>query len=72
MKTSYCPNCGTQITFMRTRRDRQIPVDADTVKPSHARYIYGVHRPHFGTCRKIQAEREARRQQLATAPEEQC
>ncbi len=65
MKPSFCVDCGTPIVFFRTKRGRLIPIDADTVKPSHTRYMPGVHRVHFATCREIKRQRQTQREPQA-------
>ncbi len=59
MTPSYCRKCGTAIHFLPNGKTL-VPVDANTVKPSHTRFDAAVLRNHFATCRAVLAAKQAK------------
>lgn len=51
-----CRSCKAPIVWMRTRRGKNVPVDADTVdeaehdEEGRPMFVYGTHVAHFTTC----------------------
>ena len=54
-----CKKCGRDIYFLRTKNDRLIPVDKDSISVTDrismdngrdVLFIFGVHITHFSTC----------------------
>lgn len=45
-----CRSCGAPIVFLKTRKDRRIPVDAGTVKLGDKDFDHTRHISHFATC----------------------
>ncbi len=46
-----CMACNARIVWLKTDRGKNIPVDADSVKPQDQVYVWGSdHVVHFKTC----------------------
>lgn len=45
-----CRSCGAQIVFLRTSRNKSIPVDIATVAEGEETFDHKKHRSHFATC----------------------
>lgn len=50
MKTSSCNKCGMPIIWLKTARDKNIPVDPINVGPETQLYSREDHTCHFDTC----------------------
>lgn len=55
-----CRSCGAQIVWMKTKRGKNIPVDAETANPGERVFQYGVHTSHFSTCPNADQHRKKR------------
>lgn len=50
-ETFHCRSCGAAIVWMKTATGKNMPVDADTVKPDGPSvFDPKVHTSHFATC----------------------
>lgn len=56
---SQCRSCSAFIVWLKTKNEKTIPVDADTVQPDDTVYNPPRHVAHFATC--PQAKRWSRR-----------
>ena len=63
VRQTPCRSCDAPMVFMLTKKDKEMPVDADSVdedelewgtSPRNGRpiplFVYGTHVPHFTTC----------------------
>ena len=50
VKRCRANECRGRIVWFKTPAGKNIPVDADTVRPDDDEYDYERHRPHFETC----------------------
>jgi len=57
METTYegkqfkqCRSCKASIVFLKTKHNKFLPVDAETVDDTDEIYTHGKHRAHFATC----------------------
>lgn len=45
-----CRSCGAGVVFLRTRKGKLMPCDAETVEHDDYYFDYNKHRTHFETC----------------------
>lgn len=45
-----CRSCGKEIVFLRTEKDRRIPVNAETVEKGEYVFNKEKHISHFADC----------------------
>lgn len=45
-----CRACGRDIVFLRTKKGKLIPVNAETVNREDMQFEYGRHVAHFSDC----------------------
>lgn len=55
-----CRSCGAQIIWFNTDKGRNVPIDAESVKPEDTEYHYGRHVAHFATCPNADQHRRPR------------
>lgn len=56
-----CTHCRKKIIWLRTKRLRMMPFDADTVEPSDMDLDLERHVSHFATCKMAKDYRDKRR-----------
>lgn len=54
----HCRSCGAAIVFLRTRKGKLMPVDAETVDHDEYQFQHGKHRAHFATCPEADRHRK--------------
>ncbi len=53
LRITRCRGCGARIVWLKTDSGKNIPVDADSVKPEDKEFKWGSdHIVHFKTCPK--------------------
>lgn len=55
-----CKSCKAMIVYLETDAGRTMPVNADTVEPTHAKFDAKVHVTHFATCPNAKKHRRRR------------
>ena len=53
-----CRSCGASIIWMRTKREKHIPVDAASVTDGTYLFDAKQHTSHFATCKHAEAWRK--------------
>lgn len=64
-----CRSCKAPIVWMRSKRGKNVPVDADSIdeaelefdEEGHPQFVYGTHVAHFTTCPYADQHRQGRR-----------
>lgn len=51
-KIIACRYCNASITFLRTKNNKFMPVDIDSVDPDDIEYDSSKHAAHFANCGK--------------------
>lgn len=60
MNSSNCKSCGQQIVWFKTKKGKNIPVNAETVEPGDDELDLPRHIAHFTTCPNADAHRIGR------------
>lgn len=56
-----CSSCRARIIWLKTSKGKNMPVDADSVRPEHAEFDTSLgHVSHFSTCPNANQHRKAR------------
>lgn len=50
MGDAFCKECGKAIIWLKTKKGKNMPVDAETVVEGDKIFDNGCHRSHFDTC----------------------
>lgn len=70
---AHCRSCGAEIVFMKTSKERRIPVDKSSVPPEDLKRIEegrlldfnkSVHTSHFVTCPSAAKHRKSKVKQV--------
>lgn len=59
-RITRCRSCRAQIVWLKTEAGKNMPVDADTVKPEDEAFDSAVHISHFATCPNASQHRRTR------------
>lgn len=59
-RITRCKTCRARIIWFRTASGKNMPVDADSVKPEDDEYEHGRHISHFATCGQAAQHRRPR------------
>lgn len=49
-RITRCKSCRAMIIYLTTEAGKNMPVDADTVRPDDDQFEYGRHVSHFSSC----------------------
>jgi len=71
-KIKNCRSCQAPIIFLKTKSDKWMPVDADTVDMDvECLFDKDVHSSHFDTCANAAKHRKNQDEKKAAKPEQQ-
>lgn len=51
MNVAHCRSCNAEIVWLKTSKDKPMPVDKATVKEGDTHYDSTRHVSHFATCK---------------------
>lgn len=58
--SATCKSCGKEIRWLKTRDDKNMPVDAETVGRDETIFDHAKHKSHFATCPNANQHRRPR------------
>lgn len=59
-RITRCKSCRARIIWLKTPQGKNMPVEADTVKPEDEEFEWGRHESHFSKCPNANQHRKPR------------